>query len=452
MTTRLDLAVTKYPDHEAGIRALAERDPSGNLKYLEWGAKMLASGQALAPEVADVIDLFHQFRGQSLESGGARHARRADPSRRVHPDVHAYRPQDLANLRTLLTKIKRARDKKRRARERLYKIEGAVEAEVVHDSPDLVVRHVKNKQASAHYGLGTKWCITMLRKGYFDDYEAQNAAFFFFERKVPLKDEFDKVCLVVPRGAASACGYGVDLQAFTAVDRRVDIFSLARVYGPGVFDVLRQVHACSERYPGSAAFRVSAGTATAAECEAILATVIGGKLDPHETDQLIVSICCNDAAPWSLLETVLQRAAALSKAPRKRGRFHVRYHHKHSPGGLWIEAAAALTIHPQVPTAVREVLVKKLRRRHVQVEDIRRDDRGRITVTWRAAVRTRRRRNFRRFRSAKQMREHAGALVRRAARFRKSAKKLEEKERERKRRARVKHVGVKNGSSRGRRR
>src|SRR5580693_4013831 len=115
MSGRLDLVLQRYPEHEAGVRALAARDPSGNLKYLDWGAKMLASGQALAPEVADVLDLFHQFRGRSL-GGDARHSRREDPSLRVHPDVHAYRPQDLANLRTLLTKIKRARDKKRRAR------------------------------------------------------------------------------------------------------------------------------------------------------------------------------------------------------------------------------------------------------------------------------------------------------------------------------------------------
>ena len=61
MSTRLDAAIQKNPDHEEGIRLLAERDPSGNLKYLAWGGAMLASGQALAPEVADVLDLFHRF-------------------------------------------------------------------------------------------------------------------------------------------------------------------------------------------------------------------------------------------------------------------------------------------------------------------------------------------------------------------------------------------------------
>jgi hypothetical protein len=70
MTTRLDLAIQKHPSHDADIRLLASRDPSGNLKYLDWGAKMLASGQALAPELADILDLFHKFNGQSLGDGG----------------------------------------------------------------------------------------------------------------------------------------------------------------------------------------------------------------------------------------------------------------------------------------------------------------------------------------------------------------------------------------------
>ncbi len=61
MSTRLDAVLQKHPDYEEGIRLLAERDPSGSLKYLAWGGAMLASGQALAPEVADVLELFHRI-------------------------------------------------------------------------------------------------------------------------------------------------------------------------------------------------------------------------------------------------------------------------------------------------------------------------------------------------------------------------------------------------------
>jgi hypothetical protein len=171
MSTRLDLVLQKFPAHEEGIRLLAERDPSGNLKYLDWGAKMLAAEQALAPEIADVLDLFHRYGGRAHRVD---HIRRRPRHDWIRPDLYTYRPQDFAALRTALFKIQRAQDKKRRDREKLYRIEGSIEAAVVYDSDDLIVRHIQNKQASVHYGGSTKWCISMLREGYFEDYEAHN--------------------------------------------------------------------------------------------------------------------------------------------------------------------------------------------------------------------------------------------------------------------------------------
>jgi len=311
MSARLDLTLQKFPDHEEGIRLLAARDPSGKLKYLDWGAKVLAAKQALAPEIADVVDLFHQFSGRQFD-------RRVNHQRHDHirTDIYSYRPQDLASLRDALLKVKRATDKKRRERERLYRIEGAVEAEVVYDSPDLIVRHIKNKQASAHYGLGTKWCISMQREGYFEDYESNNATFFFFERRSPVGDEFDKVAVMFPRGGRDSTA-----DAFTATDRRVDMMSLAKVHGLRVFDIFRALYECSERYPGSTSFRVYAGTATSEQLESVLASVVGGtlkKMGPYETDSLLVSICCNDAAPPSVLEEIARSAVALSTAAWKR--------------------------------------------------------------------------------------------------------------------------------------
>src|SRR5208337_4711465 len=228
-------------DHEAGIRVLAGRDPSGNLKYLDWGAKMLAAEQALAPEIADVLDLFHRFAGQWLERTGAqvRRARRLhqSPSSQVHPDINTYRPQDFAGLRDLVNKMKRAQDKKRKEREKLYHIEGSVEADVIYDSDDLIVRHIKNKNASIHYGHDTKWCISMLRDGYFEDYETHNATFFFFERKKPAGDEFDKVALMISRIEGDPLRFRDEgASAFNALDQRVDMFSLASVHGPRIFE------------------------------------------------------------------------------------------------------------------------------------------------------------------------------------------------------------------------
>lgn len=366
MSTRLDMVLKRFPEHEDGIRLLATRDPSGNGKYLDWGAKVLASGQALAPEVADVVELFHRFSGQWF-GPGQRHQRK-----RIHPDIYAYRPHDLAILRDNLNKLQRAQDKKRRQREKLYRIDGSVEIEVVYDSPDLVVRHIKNKQASCHYGLGTKWCIAMTREGYFEDYESHNATFFFFERKVPLGDEFDKMALMVPRNGEDDGGVAT---AFTSTDRSVDILTLAKVHGPRVFDILRAIHECSERYPGSAMHHVYAGTATAEQIAIVFADI--GKVSPIETASIIESVCCNDAAPWTLLEEVWRQAINLHASAWGR---YVR-HRRRRPSASQMNSRvaeltrtvlAALLIHPHTPAEVREKIVKNLRRRRVNLADIHR--------------------------------------------------------------------------------
>lgn len=434
MTTRLDLVLQKHPDQEAGIRLLASRDPSSNLKYLDWAAKMLASGQALAPELADILELFHQFAGQWW---GTRHRRE-----QVRSDIYTYYPQDLAKLRELLLKKKRAKDAKRRKRERLYRIEGAVEADVVCEWSDLVVRHIMNKQASVHYGLGTKWCISMLREEYFEDYASQNATFFFFERKRPMKDEFDKVALMVTRNVGDQ-----STQAFTSTDRSVDMFTLAKVHGTRIFDVFREVYERSERYPGSAMCCVYAGTATEEQLTSVFASIAKGDKSgrsPHETDELLEAICCNDAAPYSLLEEVMRRAPAMSLASGKRF-YRRRGRHRQSRRRRKLKSktvqplmrmlAASMVVHPQVPADVRERIIKELRLRHINVEEIRRVmSGGRIGISYSSADEARfsqqhylRRRRHRRSFTVKALRKRAQMYDRAAARMRKSARTLQRK-------------------------
>jgi hypothetical protein len=429
MTTRLDLVLRAHPSHEDGIRTLAARDPSGNLKYLDWAGKMLASGQALAPEIADVLDLFHRFRGEPIDRrrGHARYS-----VGRIHPDIYTYRPQDFASLRDALLKMKRAQDRKQKKREKLYRIEGAVEAALVYDSADLIVRHIMNKQASVHYGLGTRWCIAMLREGYFDDYTAQNATFFFFERKAPLSNEFDKVCLMVPRGDW-APGED-DFVAFTATDKRVGLLALARAYGPQFFAILQQVGECSDKYPGSTIAQVYAGTASAEQLAEVFAHVGSGKFSMvHAVEETLEAIVCNDAAPWSLLQEVMRRAGALVTAATKRSRLRMRYRYRRRSGTLEIVriVEAALTIHPNTPAEVRAALGKRLKRRHVNVLHVRRvNHNGRAGVSYDAPVRDRRGRRLRHMRrrfTAAQLRKHAERYERRAKRIRKSARTLERK-------------------------
>jgi len=370
MSTRLDLVLQKHPDHEEGIRLLASRDPSGNLKYLDWGAKILVSKQALALEVADVLELFHKFQGRYF---GKRR------EQRVRPDIYTYHPQDLAALRDNLLKIKRTQDRKRRTRERLYRIEGEIETDVVYDSPDLIVRHIKNKQASVHYGLGTKWCIAMLREGYFEDYETQNATFFFFERKKPLKDDLDKVALMVPRSDDAT------VEAFTTLDQRVDMFSLAKTFGVRVFDIFKEVYERSERYPGSAMFRICSGNATREELESAFAKVAKGT--PETVRMTLRAICCNDATPQSVLEEIVHRASELyvsaTKADSGRtGRPSARRRDLNA-SELARDVMAATVIHPNASDDLRAEVTKGLRRRRVKIDTIFREMRqGQIEVVY----------------------------------------------------------------------
>ena len=379
---------------------------------------------------------------------GSNAHRRPNSRDRIRPDLYTYRPQDFATLRDALFKIKRAQDKKRRDRERLYRIEGSVEAAVVYDSPDLIVRHIQNKQASVHYGGSTKWCISMLREGYFEDYEAHNATFFFFERKTPVSDEFDKVALMIPRSVSGPrwSGNEVTLEAFDSLDRRVDMLALARAYGVRVFDIFRAIYERSEQYPGSAMFHVYAGSATSEQLEAVVSNLVSGQLkyvSPYEIGSMLESICCNDAAPPALLERIARAAVQMLTASWKGWKGMNRRHMRSRLGDRGRErtkelcrvVAAALVIHPQTPADLRERLVKDLRRRHVVIDNIRRVDQrdGRVGVTYRsprdgsALVGRGRYRRRRKRETVSALQAHLRGLDARAKRTRKRLKLLQQK-------------------------
>ena len=448
MTTRIDMLVQKHPDHEEGIRALAGRDPSnGKLKYLDWSVRVLVSGQALAGEITDVIDLFHKFApGAGLI--GFHHPRRRRRSKmELRRDLYSYRPQEFTALRDCLFALRKKQDQTRKKRERLYKLDENVESEVIYADADLIVRHIRNKAASVHYGGSTKWCISMLREQFFEEYDAHNATFFFFERTPAARqsDAYDKVALMLPR---EGNGYGRpgDAQAFTALDAQIDPWVLAGVYGPKVFDIFKRVQEVSAAWPGSATALVYAGTASAEQIETVFARVVAKKTGVYETSGLLESICCNDAAPWALLERVLLDAkalwgAALARHRQSRGRYR-RRRHRLSDTARERELArnieAALAIHPATPADVRVALLKKLCRDHINTESIRRQfDDGRIIAMYErvgqrfvefSRHRHARRRRYRRSQTARRLFQLVGIYERLAIRTKKRAEKKAVKE------------------------
>jgi len=434
MSARTDQVLKKYPDHGPGIQLLVLRDPSGNHKYLDWGAKVLASGQALAPEIADVLGLFHQFHGRWVVPPGRKGKRIRGT--RISSDLYAYRPQDLASLRDNLLKIKRATDRKRRARERLYHIEGSVEADIIYDSPDLIVRHIKNKPASIHYGLNTKWCISMNQEGYFEDYETNNAVFFFFERKTPQRDEFDKVAVMMPRSDHA----DARAEAFTTLDGRVDMMTLAKVFGPRVFIIYREIYERSAAHPASVMYQVRTGTASTEQLEAVFARIVKRELSQHETKVTLCEICCNDNASWSLLEEIGRRAVHFFRVAKKPKWARSNSRAAQYEASLTRSVMAATVIHSNTPESVREKLIKELRRRRVNIDSIRRTRiRGQIEVEYEmggkmVGPRLRRHHLRRRRLTVRELLKHASVFERSAIRMRKKAEKMKAAEAKKKKR------------------
>ena len=191
---------------------------------------------------------------------------------------------------------------------------------------------------------------------------------------------------------------------------------------------------------------VYAGTATEEQLHEIVMLFDGKKLSSHETDTLLESICCNDAAPWPLLERMMLSARKLSLEACKRGRSQFirrRYRARRveaRAAELERTIAAALIIHPATPADIREGMIKELRRRHVKIDVIRRTNstEGWIGVSYEETPMRRRphRGRYRHHRppTPKRLRERAAMLERHAKRMRKSARVLQRKLTEKKHR------------------
>lgn len=65
----------------------------------------------------------------------------------------------------------------------------------VAENKDWTVYKIYSHEASCLYGKGTKWCITMKEPTYWDRYTEDDVSFYFFIRKQPKGDKWDKIAL-----------------------------------------------------------------------------------------------------------------------------------------------------------------------------------------------------------------------------------------------------------------
>lgn len=174
---KVDDLKAKYPDYEEEIDEASQSDPTPNKKYIEWAAKQIAAGE----DVEDVIGAFTEFHDNL--------------PRIANKDIYQYKTvQDVLTALESLGSSKAADKAAKRTKAKK-------DAVYMYSDDNYIVLHPLSMEASCHYGLGTKWCISGKMANRFDSYSSENKFFYFIiDRTKPLRDKWSKVALVLQKG------------------------------------------------------------------------------------------------------------------------------------------------------------------------------------------------------------------------------------------------------------
>jgi len=243
---RKEEILKKYPKYEKDVEYFISRDPSHSLKYIDWQMKILQSKQALAREIADVTDLFHKH-GRQLEK----------------KDINQYEPTDFTELRDKLFEIRDKQGKRKEKVEERYKLSDKCDYEEVYDSEKFRVIQVKNKEAAAHYGLGTKWCISMKDAAYFDDYDMNNVVFFFILTKninqtlsPEEQNSLYKIAISIQRDENNEPN---EIEYYDAKDNDIEESTVEKYTGRDFSGIMPKIKSITKSYPKSPLTRMTSG-------------------------------------------------------------------------------------------------------------------------------------------------------------------------------------------------
>jgi hypothetical protein len=247
---RVEDAKKKYPKLEKDVDYFVGREPKGsNSKYLDWELKILSAKQALAPEIADVIDLFDRYSVNLKKK-----------------DVNSYSAQEFTKLRDDLFDLAKRKSKKKEKTKEKYEVEGC-EADVVYEDDEHRVLHIKNKAASVHYGLGTKWCITMKNQHYFEDYDKNNTVFFFILNKSKLReDPTYKIAVSIPRDHDNNLETD-EIQFWNALDADIGERRARVAVGSDADVIINTIMSAARKASKSIAAKIDSGEGSADDCE-----------------------------------------------------------------------------------------------------------------------------------------------------------------------------------------
>jgi hypothetical protein len=173
------------------VYVLADFDVSPTKKLLPWMIKQVSRG-AHEEEVKSVVSRFFEYEAML-----------------PNKDINSYsKIDDLKSAIDALGPSKRSH---------LIQIKsGAVK--IFEDKNDLVLR-IDTKEAAQQYGKGTKWCITMQDKHYYEEYVENNVLFYYVLKKREKGDPtLQKVALAVIRTDNNSVR---EIQAFDQVDTQM---------------------------------------------------------------------------------------------------------------------------------------------------------------------------------------------------------------------------------------
>ncbi|MFW9879121.1 MAG: hypothetical protein ACFFG0_39080 [Candidatus Thorarchaeota archaeon] len=142
----------KYPSYQQAIRTLAQNDPSGKNKYLEWGIKQIAEGCHYTDDVCTAIKNFH-----------------INVPKLKNKDIYKY------TLDELVSALDRAKSK----REERKEVKSLTET--IFEDQDWKVLRIEAPEAATLYGKGTRWCITTPKR--FTQYAIKGNPLFYILSK-----------------------------------------------------------------------------------------------------------------------------------------------------------------------------------------------------------------------------------------------------------------------------
>jgi 3-methyladenine DNA glycosylase AlkC len=269
----------EYPHLKSEIEEFSRHDPSGRLKYLKWQVNILNSGQAKPLEIQEVTDLFHRL-GKNLKNN----------------DLYSYKPSDFTELRDNLFKLK---DKQlsRKEKVRRYQVTEACDADTVYQSENFKVLLIKNKAASVHHGLDTRWCISMKDKPYFEDYDKYNIVFLFIInlQATPRSPE-SKIALVYHRNIYNNIK---DLAIFNASDDLINVSNLTKIIGEEAENILNITKRVASSVPKSLLSKIKSNEASSEEIQD--AFILAQKQNEEVRKLVINLIAENPNTPYEIL-------------------------------------------------------------------------------------------------------------------------------------------------------